>query len=71
MVGSVIEDTIKKNWELWLVLQDMQKAYNSVVGIGANVFRLQKGIFMVSVLGESRFVRCLPSLQCYGVAFVD
>ncbi|KAG9289268.1 hypothetical protein G9A89_007513 [Geosiphon pyriformis] len=29
-VGSVVEDAFKKNRELWLVLQDMHKAYNSV-----------------------------------------
>ncbi|KAG9304517.1 hypothetical protein G9A89_020081 [Geosiphon pyriformis] len=29
-VGSLIEDALEKNKELWLVLQDMQKAYNSV-----------------------------------------
>ncbi|KAG9305911.1 hypothetical protein G9A89_016564 [Geosiphon pyriformis] len=29
-VGSVVEDVLEKNRELWLVLQDMKKAYNSV-----------------------------------------
>ncbi|KAG9296203.1 hypothetical protein G9A89_014795 [Geosiphon pyriformis] len=29
-IGSVIEDAIEKNHELWLVLQNMQKAYDSV-----------------------------------------
>ncbi|KAG9296141.1 hypothetical protein G9A89_014733 [Geosiphon pyriformis] len=29
-VGLVIEDAIKKDRELWLVLQDMRKAYDSV-----------------------------------------
>ncbi|KAG9287981.1 hypothetical protein G9A89_017576 [Geosiphon pyriformis] len=29
-VGLVIEDTIEKNREIWLVLQDMRKAYDSV-----------------------------------------
>ncbi|KAG9296079.1 hypothetical protein G9A89_011931 [Geosiphon pyriformis] len=29
-VGSVIKDTIEKNRKLWLVLQNMQKTYNSV-----------------------------------------
>ncbi|KAG9291768.1 hypothetical protein G9A89_012053 [Geosiphon pyriformis] len=29
-IGSVVEDALEKDWELWLVLQDMQKAYNSV-----------------------------------------
>ncbi|KAG9296257.1 hypothetical protein G9A89_014849 [Geosiphon pyriformis] len=29
-VGSVIEDAIEKDRELWLVLQDMRKAYDSV-----------------------------------------
>ncbi|KAG9307655.1 hypothetical protein G9A89_023220 [Geosiphon pyriformis] len=29
-IGSVIEDALEKNWELWLVLQDMRKAYNSI-----------------------------------------
>ncbi|KAG9301553.1 hypothetical protein G9A89_008405, partial [Geosiphon pyriformis] len=29
-IGSVIEDALEKNRELWLVLQDMQKAYDSV-----------------------------------------
>ncbi|KAG9293046.1 hypothetical protein G9A89_016408 [Geosiphon pyriformis] len=28
-IGSVIEDALEKNRELWLVLQDMQKAYDS------------------------------------------
>ncbi|KAG9296080.1 hypothetical protein G9A89_011932 [Geosiphon pyriformis] len=46
--------------------------YNlSLSGIGANAFRLRKETSMVSVLGESKFVRCLPSLRHYGVAFVD
>ncbi|KAG9307279.1 hypothetical protein G9A89_017107 [Geosiphon pyriformis] len=30
-VGSVVENVLEKNQELWLVLQDMRKAYNSVV----------------------------------------
>ncbi|KAG9301100.1 hypothetical protein G9A89_012483 [Geosiphon pyriformis] len=29
-VGSVIEDALEKNREIWLVLQDIQKAYDSV-----------------------------------------
>ncbi|KAG9300424.1 hypothetical protein G9A89_010049 [Geosiphon pyriformis] len=29
-IGSVVEDALKKNRELWLVLQDMRKAYDSV-----------------------------------------
>ncbi|KAG9285371.1 hypothetical protein G9A89_010846 [Geosiphon pyriformis] len=29
-VGLVIEDVLEKNHKLWLVLQDMQKAYDSV-----------------------------------------
>ncbi|KAG9291065.1 hypothetical protein G9A89_012937 [Geosiphon pyriformis] len=29
-IGSVIKNALKKNRELWLVLQDMQKAYDSV-----------------------------------------
>ncbi|KAG9294665.1 hypothetical protein G9A89_008144 [Geosiphon pyriformis] len=29
-IGSVIEDAFKKNREIWLVLQDMQKAYDFV-----------------------------------------
>ncbi|KAG9294426.1 hypothetical protein G9A89_001931 [Geosiphon pyriformis] len=29
-VGSVVEDALEKTRELWLVLQDMRKAYNSV-----------------------------------------
>ncbi|KAG9294786.1 hypothetical protein G9A89_000149 [Geosiphon pyriformis] len=29
-VGLVIEDALEKNWELWLVLQNMWKAYDSV-----------------------------------------
>ncbi|KAG9298886.1 hypothetical protein G9A89_015907 [Geosiphon pyriformis] len=29
-VGSVIEDVLEKNCELWLVLQNMHKAYDSV-----------------------------------------
>ncbi|KAG9300300.1 hypothetical protein G9A89_011373 [Geosiphon pyriformis] len=29
-IDSVIKDVLKKNYELWLVLQDMQKAYDSV-----------------------------------------
>ncbi|KAG9292331.1 hypothetical protein G9A89_000470, partial [Geosiphon pyriformis] len=28
-IGSVIKDALKKNREVWLVLQDMRKAYNS------------------------------------------
>ncbi|KAG9290770.1 hypothetical protein G9A89_011733 [Geosiphon pyriformis] len=28
-IGSVVEDALKKNRELWLVLQDMRKAYDS------------------------------------------
>ncbi|KAG9304056.1 hypothetical protein G9A89_005966 [Geosiphon pyriformis] len=31
-VGMIVEDVLKKNKELWLVLQDMQKAYNSSSG---------------------------------------
>ncbi|KAG9290646.1 hypothetical protein G9A89_011609 [Geosiphon pyriformis] len=27
---SVVKDALEKNWEFWLVLQDMRKAYNSV-----------------------------------------
>ncbi|KAG9297262.1 hypothetical protein G9A89_001531 [Geosiphon pyriformis] len=40
-------------------------------GIKANAFCLWKGTPMVSVLGKSRFVKCLLSFWCYGVAFVD
>ncbi|KAG9295902.1 hypothetical protein G9A89_006641 [Geosiphon pyriformis] len=29
-ISSVVEDALEKNQELWLVLQDMQKAYDSV-----------------------------------------
>ncbi|KAG9305778.1 hypothetical protein G9A89_001066 [Geosiphon pyriformis] len=29
-IGSVIENALEKNYKLWLVLQDMQKAYDSV-----------------------------------------
>ncbi|KAG9285687.1 hypothetical protein G9A89_002254 [Geosiphon pyriformis] len=29
-VGSVVEDVLEKNRKIWLVLQDMQKAYDSV-----------------------------------------
>ncbi|KAG9288231.1 hypothetical protein G9A89_021262 [Geosiphon pyriformis] len=29
-VGSIIEDTLEKNREIWLVLQNMRKAYDSV-----------------------------------------
>ncbi|KAG9289727.1 hypothetical protein G9A89_014462 [Geosiphon pyriformis] len=29
-ISSVIEDALEKNWKLWLVLQDMYKAYDSV-----------------------------------------
>ncbi|KAG9300739.1 hypothetical protein G9A89_023537 [Geosiphon pyriformis] len=29
-IGSVVEDALEKNRELWLVLQDMQKAYDSI-----------------------------------------
>ncbi|KAG9293590.1 hypothetical protein G9A89_005593 [Geosiphon pyriformis] len=30
VVGSVIENALEKNWELWLVLQDMWKVYDLV-----------------------------------------
>ncbi|KAG9305598.1 hypothetical protein G9A89_001659, partial [Geosiphon pyriformis] len=30
-VGSVVEDALENNQELWLVLQNMQKAYNSFI----------------------------------------
>ncbi|KAG9289003.1 hypothetical protein G9A89_015552 [Geosiphon pyriformis] len=30
-VNSIVEDALEKNRELWLVLQDMHKAYNSVM----------------------------------------
>ncbi|KAG9289843.1 hypothetical protein G9A89_015423 [Geosiphon pyriformis] len=30
VIGSVIENALEKDWKLWLVLQDMQKAYDSV-----------------------------------------
>ncbi|KAG9306613.1 hypothetical protein G9A89_004810 [Geosiphon pyriformis] len=29
-IGSVIKDALEKNWKLWLVLQDMHKAYDLV-----------------------------------------
>ncbi|KAG9300576.1 hypothetical protein G9A89_000757 [Geosiphon pyriformis] len=29
-IGSVVENALEKNWKLWLVLQDMRKAYDSV-----------------------------------------
>ncbi|KAG9293633.1 hypothetical protein G9A89_018970 [Geosiphon pyriformis] len=32
-IGSVVEDALEKNQELWLVLQNMHKAYDSVVRI--------------------------------------
>ncbi|KAG9294995.1 hypothetical protein G9A89_017789 [Geosiphon pyriformis] len=46
--------------------------YNlSLGGIRANAFHLWKETPMVFVLSKFRFVRCLPSFWCYGVAFVD
>ncbi|KAG9288471.1 hypothetical protein G9A89_015677 [Geosiphon pyriformis] len=30
VIGLVVKDALKKNQELWLVLQDMRKAYNLV-----------------------------------------
>ncbi|KAG9296045.1 hypothetical protein G9A89_011897 [Geosiphon pyriformis] len=30
VIGLVVEDVLEKNCELWLVLQDMKKAYNSI-----------------------------------------
>ncbi|KAG9292209.1 hypothetical protein G9A89_023929 [Geosiphon pyriformis] len=33
VIGLVVKDALKKNWELWLVLQDMWKTYNSVGSI--------------------------------------
>ncbi|KAG9301043.1 hypothetical protein G9A89_015779 [Geosiphon pyriformis] len=44
--------------------------YNlSLGGIRANAFCLQNETPIVSVLGESKFVRCFPSLRHYGIAF--
>ncbi|KAG9304661.1 hypothetical protein G9A89_021441 [Geosiphon pyriformis] len=46
--------------------------YNlSLGGFRANAFCLRNGTPMVSVLGKSKFVRCLPSLWRYGIAFVN
>ncbi|KAG9286975.1 hypothetical protein G9A89_001213 [Geosiphon pyriformis] len=32
-IGSIVEDTLKKDHKLWLVLQDMRKAYNSAMDV--------------------------------------
>ncbi|KAG9301746.1 hypothetical protein G9A89_003292 [Geosiphon pyriformis] len=46
--------------------------YNCKLSLGgsfANSFHVNSGMPMLTVLGESVFSRCLPSLQWYGVAF--
>ncbi|KAG9289900.1 hypothetical protein G9A89_010206 [Geosiphon pyriformis] len=48
--------------------------YNCKLSLGgffANFFHVNSGMSMLTVLGKSVFFRCLPSLQQYGVAFVD
>ncbi|KAG9298368.1 hypothetical protein G9A89_003185 [Geosiphon pyriformis] len=48
--------------------------YNCKLSLGGsfpNFFYANSGTLMSTVLGESVFSRCLPSLRWYGVAFVD
>ncbi|KAG9292912.1 hypothetical protein G9A89_016274 [Geosiphon pyriformis] len=37
----------------------------------ASTFRLRGGTPMSLVLGEPRFLKCVPSLKCYGIAFME
>ncbi|KAG9292764.1 hypothetical protein G9A89_001294 [Geosiphon pyriformis] len=46
-VGSVVEDVLKKNQELWLVLQDMRKAYNLV-----SWEHLEKSLVRIKMYGK-------------------
>ncbi|KAG9307742.1 hypothetical protein G9A89_023307 [Geosiphon pyriformis] len=51
-IGSIIEDALEKNREVWLVLQDMHKTYNSVVKFG----KIKSGGGRSSFLAAGAFV---------------
>ncbi|KAG9297148.1 hypothetical protein G9A89_019429 [Geosiphon pyriformis] len=53
-IGSVVEYTLKKDHELWLVLQDMHKAYDSVV---MTDFGLMDGYWVHDSLDQSEVKR--------------
>ncbi|KAG9304186.1 hypothetical protein G9A89_019748 [Geosiphon pyriformis] len=55
-IGSVIKDALKKNRELWLVLQDMWKAYDSV-----GWKHLQNSLVRINMC--SRFIRFFGSIH--------
>ncbi|KAG9298455.1 hypothetical protein G9A89_003678 [Geosiphon pyriformis] len=66
-VGLVVEDALEKNKELWLVLQDMRKAYNSFV---AKLDRVESNDGMSSFFAAEAFVNniiwikdCQASMQ--------
>ncbi|KAG9293285.1 hypothetical protein G9A89_007531 [Geosiphon pyriformis] len=55
-IGLVVEDALEKNCELWLVLQDMQKAYDSVdwYNLWNNLVKKQESLCKYCI--NSRFV---------------
>ncbi|KAG9300332.1 hypothetical protein G9A89_011405 [Geosiphon pyriformis] len=54
-IGSVVEDALEKNQELWLVLQNMQKAYNLI-----RWKHLEKSLVRIKMCGK--FIRFFGSI---------
>ncbi|KAG9306147.1 hypothetical protein G9A89_016051 [Geosiphon pyriformis] len=66
-IGSVVENPLEKNRNLWLILQDMQKAYNSHQ---KSVYGYKLNSYFVSRSGRSEFQAGLSFFFAAG-AFVD
>ncbi|KAG9294950.1 hypothetical protein G9A89_017744 [Geosiphon pyriformis] len=53
-IGSIIEDALEKNRKLWLVLQDMHKAYDSVgwFYLKASLARIKMCPYFIKFFGD-------------------
>ncbi|KAG9285566.1 hypothetical protein G9A89_006554 [Geosiphon pyriformis] len=63
VVGLVIEDALEKNWELWLVLQNMQKVYDlrlDLCGLVPEWFGLSVAFLTASHLSSTASVGAGP-----------
>ncbi|KAG9295113.1 hypothetical protein G9A89_006094 [Geosiphon pyriformis] len=67
-IGSVVEDALEKGYKLWLVLQDMWKAYDSVGQADGCGYRLN--FYFISECGRAKFWAGLSSFFAVS-AFVD
>ncbi|KAG9294197.1 hypothetical protein G9A89_021556 [Geosiphon pyriformis] len=65
-IGSVVEDALKKNRKLWLVLQDMHKVYDSV-----GWKHLERSLIRIKIC--DKFIRFFGSIHngCYNRVMMD